>query len=77
MELLGSLFEDLCVQNTALDAFYIQSYVNPHKNCREIKNWRFGVPRLGVKSELQLPVYTTAIAMLDPSRVCNLHHRLW
>ena len=32
------------------------------------------VPRLGLKSELQLPAYTTAIAMQDPSRVCNLHH---
>ena len=32
------------------------------------------VPRLGVESELQPPAYTTATAMLDPSRVCNLHH---
>ena len=32
------------------------------------------VPRLGVESELQLPVYTTATAMPDPSRICNLHH---
>ena len=32
------------------------------------------VPRLGVKSELQLQAYTTATATLDPSRVCNLHH---
>ena len=30
------------------------------------------VPRLGVESELQLPVYTTATAALDPSRVCDL-----
>ena len=29
------------------------------------------VPRLGVKSELQLPAYTTATS--DPSRTCNLH----
>ena len=27
------------------------------------------VPRLGVESELQQPVYTTATAMLDPGRV--------
>ena len=31
-------------------------------------------PRLGVKLELQLPTYTTAIAMPDLSRVCDLHH---
>ena len=32
------------------------------------------VPRLGVKSELWLLAYTTAIAMQDPSLVCDLHH---
>ena len=32
------------------------------------------VPRLGVKSELQLPAYTTATATQDPSQVCNLRH---
>ena len=32
------------------------------------------VPRLGVESELQLPVYTTATATRDPSHVCDLHH---
>ena len=32
------------------------------------------VPRLGVKSELQMPAYSTATAMQDPSRVCNLYH---
>ena len=31
-------------------------------------------PRLRVKSKLQLPAYTIAIAMLDPRRVCNLYH---
>ena len=43
--------------------------------------WLFGVdprhtetPRLGVKWEQQLPAYTTATAMPDPSHVCNLHH---
>ena len=30
------------------------------------------VPRLGVQPELQLLAYTTAIAMSDPSPVCNL-----
>ena len=32
------------------------------------------VPRLGVGSELQLPVYATATAMPDPSIICDLHH---
>ena len=32
------------------------------------------IPRLGVESELQLLAYATAIAMLDPSCVCDLHH---
>ena len=32
------------------------------------------VPRLGVESELQPPAYARAIATLDLSRICNLHH---
>ena len=32
------------------------------------------VPRLGVKSELQLLAYTIATATWDPSQVRNLHH---
>ena len=32
------------------------------------------VPRLGVESELQLPAYTIATAISDPSHVCDLHH---
>ena len=35
------------------------------------------VPRLGVKSELQLLVYATAIKTQDPSHVCDLHHSSW
>ena len=31
------------------------------------------VPRLGVQLELQLPAYTTATVMPDPSHVCDLH----
>ena len=38
--------------------------------------WHMEVPRLGAEPELQLqlPVYITATAMLDPSCICNLHH---
>ena len=32
------------------------------------------VPRLGVKSELQLLAYATATETWDPSYVCDLHH---
>ena len=32
------------------------------------------VPRQGAELELQLPAYTTATAMLEPSHVCDLHH---
>jgi len=35
------------------------------------------VPRLGIKSELQLPATATATAMQDPSLICNLHHSSW
>ena len=31
------------------------------------------VPRLAVERELQLPVYTTATATRDPSRICDRH----
>ena len=34
------------------------------------------VPRLGVESELQLPAFTTATEMPDPSLTCNLHRSL-
>ena len=43
----------------------------PHLSCI------LEVPRLGVKSELQLLAYTTATAMPEPSCVCDLHHSLW
>ena len=35
------------------------------------------VPRLEVKSELQLPAYTTTTATPDPSHICDLHHSSW
>ena len=35
------------------------------------------VPSLGFQLELQLPAYTTDIAMPDPSWVCNPHHSSW
>ena len=35
------------------------------------------VPRLGVKSELQLLAYAMATATWDLSYICNLHHCSW
>ena len=32
------------------------------------------VPRLGLESELKLLAYARAIAMGDPSHICNLPH---
>ena len=40
-------------------------YLGPHLQHME-------VPRLGVKSELQLPAYTTAKAVLDLSHIYDL-----
>ena len=35
------------------------------------------IPRLGVNAELQLQVYSTAIALWDSNHVYNLHHSSW
>ena len=35
------------------------------------------VPSLEVESELQLPAYIIAIAMLDPSHICELYYSSW
>ena len=35
------------------------------------------VPRLGVKSEIQLLVYTTGTVMKDLRLVCDLYHSSW
>ena len=46
---------------------FILCFLGPHLRHME-------VPRLGVKSELQLPTTATVTAMPDPSHVCNLYH---
>ena len=45
--------------------FFVFFFSGPHP-------WHMEVHSLGIKSELQLPAYTTATAMPDPSQVCNL-----
>ena len=46
---------------------YLFSFLGPYL-------WHMEVPRLGVKSELQLLVYATATATQDPSCICDVHH---
>ena len=36
--------------------------------------WHMEIPRVGTESELQLPAYTTATAMLDPRLIWDPHH---
>ena len=43
-----------------LSLFFVFLGLNP---------WHMEVPRLGVKSKLQLPAYATATGTQDPSRV--------
>ena len=45
----------------------------------DLHMWHMEIPNLGVKSELQLPGYTTATATTtwDPSHACDLYHSLW
>ena len=47
--------------------FCLFVFLRPHP-------WHMEVPKLGVKSELQLLAYARAITMPDPSQVCDLHH---
>ena len=49
---------------------YFFIFLGPHPHHTEVS-------RLGVKSELQLPSYTTATAMPDPSRIRALHGSSW
>ena len=48
--------------------FFFPRCLGLHLQCME-------VPRLGVKSELQPPVYTTATT--DPSHICSVRYSLW
>ena len=47
--------------------YFFFAFLAPHL-------WHMEVPRLGIKSELQLQAYTTATATRDPSLVCDLCH---
>ena len=63
------------IQNFVLNSvifvnFFFFLFLGPHV-------WHIEVPRLGVKSGLQLPTYTTATATQDLCSICNLHHSSW
>ena len=51
----------------SLFLFLFFFFLGPHLQHME-------VPRLGAKSELQLPAYTTTTATQDPSHIFDLHH---
>ena len=59
-----------CLRAESLEGFFFFCFLGPHLQHMDI-------PRLGGKSELQLPAYTTATAMLDLSNICDLHHSSW
>ena len=63
------IFSWLWILSISIPTFFFFNYciLGPHL-------WYMEVPRLGVKLELQLPVYTTATATQDPSHVCSWHH---
>ena len=50
--------------------FFFLFFLGPHLH-------HMDVPRLGVDSELLLPVYTTTTGMPDLSHIFNLHHSTW
>ena len=50
--------------------FVLFCFLEPHLQHME-------VPRLRVELELQQPAYAIAIATLDPSYICDLHHSSW
>ena len=66
VQLFRLCFPDLSEHfNDLLMTFFF--FLGPHL-------WHMEVPKIGIKSELQLPAYAAAIAMQDPSCVCDVHH---
>ena len=60
----------LIATDPKIQLFLCVYFLGPHLQHME-------VPRLGAEMELQLPAYTTATAVWDLSRICNLHHSSW
>ena len=51
----------------SFSSFFFFSFFWPHL-------WHMEIPRLEIKSELQLPTYATATATGDLRCICDLHH---
>ena len=71
--LLNKHFDLFCFQFLKFYLFlfmYLFCFLGPHL-------WHMEVPRLGVKSELELLACTTATATQDLSHVWDLHHSSW
>ena len=63
----GHTIREYCEQLYA-NKFFFFCFSGPHPQHME-------VPRLGIKSELQLQAYTTATQ--DPSHICDLYRSSW
>ena len=57
----------VCYASITFFQIFFFLLLGPHPQHMEI-------PRLGIKSELQLPAYATATATPDLNQVCNLYH---
>ena len=57
----------LAARRQVEELFFFFCFLGPHVQ-------HMKAPRLEVKSELQLPAYTTATATKDLSCICDLHH---
>ena len=64
----NELFPCVCVYVCVYVFIFAFFFKGPHP-------WHMEVPRLGVKSELQLLAYATATAMWDLNHIYDLHHR--
>ena len=66
-----------CEVTTVTNSYFFKQNCNFFLFLFMVILWHVEVPGLGVESELQLPAYATATALLDPSCICNLYHSLW
>ena len=72
LAVVGSAALDLWVHSFSYLFIFIPSFCFSGSHLQHME-----APRLGVESELQLLIYTTATAMQDLSRICDLHHSSW
>ena len=66
-----SVCSNFCsLQSTFFFNFYFFVFLGTHP-------WHMEVPRLGIESQLQMPVYTTVTATWDSSSIFDLYHSSW